>query len=57
MGSPKNSKSIDLATIKKAATLDVSQHFELETNASGEVNFEINLKRRSAQILVIQPKN
>ncbi len=57
MGSPKNSKSIDLATLKKAATLDVSQHFELETNASGEVNFEINLKRRSAQILVIQPKN
>ena len=57
MGSPKNSKSIDLATLKKAATLDVSQHLELETNASGEVNFEINLKRRSAQILVIQPKN
>ena len=57
MGRPKNSKSIDLAPLKTAATLDATQHFELQTNAGGEVNFDINLKHRSAQILVIHPKN
>ena len=57
VGSPKNSKSIDLTTLKKAATLDVSKHFELETNADGQVNLAINLKRRSAQILLIHPND
>jgi beta-xylosidase len=57
MGSPKNSKSIDLTTLKKAATLDVSKHFELETNADGQVNLAVNLKRRSAQILLIHPND
>ena len=57
MGSPKNSKSIDLTTLKKAATLDVSKHFELETNADGQVNLAINLKRRSAQMLLIHPND
>ena len=57
MGSPINSKSIDLEPLKKAATLNKVKPFDLQTNEDGELNFDVNLKRRSAQILVIQPKN
>lgn len=57
MGSPINSKSIDLEPLKKAATLNKVKPFDLQTNGDGELNFDVNLKRRSAQILVIQPKN
>ena len=56
MGSPKSSGSIDLEPLKKAASIDVANGFMLQSNGLGEVNFDIKLKRRSAQILVITPQ-
>ena len=56
MGSPKRSESINLEPLKKAASIKISKNFELKTNEQGGVNFELNLSRRSAQILVIKSK-
>ncbi len=56
MGSPKSSGSIDLEPLKKAASINVATDFTLQTDGQGKVNFDIKLKRRSAQILVIKPK-
>jgi hypothetical protein len=56
MGSPKGSGSNDLEPLKKAASIEVANEFTLQSNGLGEVNFDVKLKRRSAQILVITPQ-
>ena len=56
MGSPNSSRSINLEPLKKAASLDITEDFNLKTNEYGKTNFKLNLKRRSAEILVITYK-
>ena len=55
MGSPKSSELIDLMPLQKAASIDITSEFDLKTNGQGEMNFDMNLKRRSAHILIIKP--
>ncbi|OUU47893.1 MAG: hypothetical protein CBC28_05315 [Flavobacteriaceae bacterium TMED68] len=56
MGSPDSSRSTNLEPLEKAASIDVTESFDLITNEHGKTNFKLNLKRRSAQILVIKSK-
>ena len=56
MGSPDSSRSTNLEPLKKAASIDITESFDLITNENGKTNFKLDLKRRSAQILVIKSK-
>ena len=56
MGSPDSSRSTNLEPLEKAASIDITESFDLITNEHGKTNFKLNLKRRSAQILVIKSK-
>ena len=56
MGSPGSSRSTNLEPLEEAASIDITESFDLITNEHGKTNFKLNLKRRSAQILVIKSK-
>ena len=56
MGSPDSSRSTNLEPLEKAASIDITESFDLITNEHGKTNFKLDLKRRSAQILVIKSK-
>ena len=56
MGSPKSSKSIDLSPLKKAAALNITESTNFIADENGEVSFDLNLTRRSAQLIIIKSK-
>ena len=56
MGRPKKASSIDLKRLEKAASLDIKKSNDFKTNGLGEAHLDLNLKRRSAQLLIITPK-
>lgn len=56
MGSPKTATSIDLTPLEKAAELHFNEEFEVKSDKQGQVHFDLNLKRSSAQLMIIKIK-
>ena len=54
MGSPKNSKSIDLSPLKKAGNLTFNKIVNLESDNKGQISFDLPIQRRSAQLMIIK---
>ena len=54
MGSPKNSKLIDLSPLKKAGNLTFNKFVNLESDNKGKIIFNLTIKKRSAQIMIIK---
>ena len=54
MGSPKNSKSIDLSPLKKAGNLTFNKIVNLESDNKGQISFDLLIERRSAQLMIIK---
>jgi len=54
MGSPKNSKSINLSPIKKAGNLTYNKIINFKTDDEGKISFDLLLMKRSAKLMIIK---
>ena len=54
MGSPKNSKSINLSPIKKAGNLTFNKIINFKTDDEGKISFDLPLMKRSAKLMIIK---
>ena len=54
MGSPKNSKSINLFPIKKAGNLTFSKIINFKADDEGKTSFDLPLMKRSAKLMIIK---
>ena len=54
MGSPKNSKSINLSPIKKAGNLTYNKIINFKTDDEGKISFDLPLMKRSAKLMIIK---
>ena len=54
MGSPKNSKSINLSQIKKAGNLTYNKIINFKTDDEGKISFDLPLRKRSAKLMIIK---
>ena len=54
MGSPKNSKSINLSQIKKAGNLTYNKIINFKTDDEGKISFDLPLIKRSAKLMIIK---
>ena len=54
MGSPKNSKSINLSQIKKAGNLTHNKIINFKTDDEGKIIFDLPLIKRSAKLMIIK---
>ena len=54
IGSPKNSKSINLSQIKEAGKLAYSKIINFKTDDEGKTSFDLPLMKRSAKLMIIK---
>ena len=54
LGSPDSITTGDLTLLKKAASLEATKAYDFKTNDHGEIDFDLNLKRSSAQLMTIK---
>ena len=54
MGSPKNSKSINLSQIKKAGNLTYNKIINYKTDDEGKISFDLPIMKRSAKLMIIK---